>query len=105
LGEFLKKIYDRKAMYAQYIRNIDRQTIIAEDTLLWPSKGDLKGETENEIITAQDRELKTKCQAAKIYKTETHNNCELCQKYDYHIISVCPGLTKEQHAKRYDSVW
>ena len=65
MGEFLKKIWDRKALYVQFIRSIDRQPIVAEDALLPLSKGDLKGETERKIRAAQDRELKTKCDAKK----------------------------------------
>ena len=33
-------------------RNIDRQLIGEEDTFLWLSKGDLKAETESEIVAA-----------------------------------------------------
>jgi len=58
LGEFLKKIWGIKALCVQYIRSRDRQPVVAEDALLWLSKGDLKGETESEIIAAQDRKLK-----------------------------------------------
>ena len=44
-------------MHGQYIRHIDRQLISEEDTFprLW--KGDLKAETESEIVTAQDQAL------------------------------------------------
>jgi len=31
-----------------------------EDTFLWLSRGDLKGETESRIIAAQDQALQTK---------------------------------------------
>ena len=44
-------------MRGQYIRNTDRQLIGEEDTFLWLSKGDLKAETENEILAAQDQAL------------------------------------------------
>ena len=44
-------------MHGQYIRNIDRQLISEEDTFFWLSKGDLKAETENEIVAAQDQAL------------------------------------------------
>ena len=44
-------------MHGQYIRNIDRQLISEEDTFLWLSKGDLKAETESEILAAQDQTL------------------------------------------------
>ena len=41
-------------MHGQYIRNIDRQLISEEDTFLCLSKGELKAETESEIVAAQD---------------------------------------------------
>jgi hypothetical protein len=47
-------------MHGQYIRNMDRQLISEEDTLLCLSKGDLKAETESEIVAAQDQVLHTK---------------------------------------------
>jgi hypothetical protein len=42
-------------MHGQYIRNMDRQLISEENTFLWLSKGDLKAETESEIVAAQDQ--------------------------------------------------
>ena len=52
-------------MHGQYIRNIDRQLIGEEDAFLWLSKGDLKAETESEIVAAQDQALQTKYYAKK----------------------------------------
>jgi hypothetical protein len=52
LGEVLKKNWKNKAMHGQYIRNIDKQLISEEDTFLWLTKGDLKAETESEIVAA-----------------------------------------------------
>jgi len=71
LGESLKKKWKNKVMHGQYIRNIDRQLISEEDTFLWLWKGDLKAETESEIVAAQDHALQTKYYATKILNTET----------------------------------
>ena len=60
LGEVLKKKWKNKIMHEQYIRNMDRQLISEEDTFLWLSKGDLKAETESEIVAAQHQALNTK---------------------------------------------
>ena len=93
-------------MHEQHIRNIDRQLINEEDTFLWLSKGDLKAETESEIVAAQDQALQTKY-ATKILNTERDSKCRLCQKFDEkidHIISACPMLAKEQYIKRHDKV-
>ena len=69
-------------MHGQYVRNIDRQLISEEDTFLWLSNGDLKAETESEIVAAQDQALQTKYYATKILNTETDSKCRLCQQFD-----------------------
>jgi hypothetical protein len=69
-------------MHGQYIRSLDRQLISEQDTFLWLSKGDLKAETESEIVAAQDQVLQTKYYATKILNTETDSKCRLCQQFD-----------------------
>ena len=66
-------------MHGQCIRNIDRQLISEEDTFLWLLKGDLKAETESEIVAAQDQALQTKYYVIKILNTESDSKCRLCQ--------------------------
>ena len=51
-------------MHGQYIRNIDRELVSEEDTFLWLSMGDIKAETESEIVAAQDQALLTKYYAS-----------------------------------------
>jgi hypothetical protein len=78
-----------------------------KDTFLLLLKGELKAETESEIVAAQDRALQTKYYAIKILSTETDSKCRLCQQFDEtidHIISTCPGLAKEQYIKRRERV-
>ena len=81
MGEVLKNKWKNKVMHGQYIRNIDGQLISEEDTFLWLSKGDLKAETEGEIVAAQDQAIQTKYYATNILNTETDNKCRLCQKF------------------------
>jgi len=78
-------------MHWQYIRNINRRLISEEETFLWLSKGDLKAETEGEILAAQYQALQTKYYATKILSTETDRKCRFCQQFDEtidHIIST-----------------
>jgi hypothetical protein len=107
LKEVLNKKWKNKVMHGQYVRNIDRQLISEEDMFLWISKGDLKEETESEIIAGQDQAIQTKYYATKILNTETDSKCRLCQQFDEtinHIILACRILAKEQYIKRHDRV-
>jgi hypothetical protein len=110
LGEVLKNKWKNKVMDGQYIINIDRQLISKEDTIFLLSNGDLKAETDSEIVAAQDQAIQTKYYATKILNTETDSKCRLCQQFDEndekinHIISACLMLAKEQYIKRHDRV-
>jgi hypothetical protein len=64
--ESLKKKWENKVMRGQYIRSIVKQLISKEDTFLWLSKGDLKAETESEIVAAQDQAQQTKYHAKNV---------------------------------------
>jgi len=55
IGSVHKEKMENKVMHGHYIRNIDRQLIGEEDTFLWLLKGDLKAETESEIVAAQEK--------------------------------------------------
>jgi len=88
-------------MHGQCIRNIDRQLIGEEDAFLWLLKGDLKAETESEIVAAQVQALQTKYYATKILNTETNSKCRPDNRP--HNISM-PILAKEQYIKRHDTV-
>jgi len=109
LGEVLEKKWKNKVRHGYYIRNMDRQLIGEEDAFLWLTKGDLKAETESEIVAAQDQALNTKYYATKILHTETDSKCRLYQKHDetldhIRVISAYPILAKDQHVKRHDKL-
>jgi hypothetical protein len=86
-GDVLKKNWKNKAIHGQYIRNIDRQLISEEDTFLWLAKGNLKAETESEIVAAQDQVLQTKYYTTKILNTETDSKCRLCHEFDETMVN------------------
>jgi hypothetical protein len=46
---------------------MDRQLVSEENTFLWLSRRNLKGETESIGIATQDQALQTKYQATKIF--------------------------------------
>jgi Ni,Fe-hydrogenase III component G len=107
LKESLKKKWEDKVMHGQYIRSIDKQLISEEDTFLWLSKGDLKAETESEMVATQAQALKTKYCATKILQTEEDSKCKLFYQFEEtadHIMSACLILAKGQYIKRHDKV-
>ena len=63
LWNSLKKKWERKVKDGRYIWSIDRQLVSEEDTFLWESRGELKGEAESEKSVAQDQALQTKYRA------------------------------------------
>jgi hypothetical protein len=104
LEKVLKDKWKNKVMHGQYIRNIDRQLISEEDTFLWLSKGDLKAETEGEIVAAQYQAIKNKILRNEDNKHRDRQQKRLCQQFDEtidHIISAFPILAKEQYTKRH----
>ena len=107
MGRSFKEEMEKKVMHGQYIRNMERQLISEEDTFLWLSKGDLKAETEKEIVAGQDQALNTKYYATKILHTETDSKCRLRQQHDNtidHMTSARTILAKEKYVKRHDKV-
>ena len=90
LRKSLKTNWESKVKHGQYIRSTDIEIIREENTFLWPSRVDVKGEIEREIISAQRR--------AKMLQTTIDGRYRLCQQFDEileHIISACAKLLKE----------
>jgi hypothetical protein len=48
---------ENKVKHDQYIISVARQLVGEEDTFLWLTRGDLKGETESEITAAPAKAL------------------------------------------------
>jgi hypothetical protein len=66
LEESLKKKWEGQVMHGQHIRSKYRKLISEEDLFLWLLRGDLKEETESEIITGQGQASQTKYHVTKI---------------------------------------
>jgi hypothetical protein len=97
----------KKVTHGQYIRSIDKYLISEEDTFLWLSQGNLKAETESEIVAKQDQALQTKYLATKILQREKDRKCILYHPFEEtaeHIMSACPVVAEEQYVKRHDRV-
>jgi phage FluMu protein Com len=63
-------------------------------------EGNLKGETESEIIAPQDQALPNKLLATRTLQTERDSKCRRCKQFDETVnTSACPKLAKEQHIK------
>jgi hypothetical protein len=66
LEKSLKIKWEGQVMHGRYIRSKYRQLIGEEDLFLWLSRGDLKEETESEVITGQGKASQTKYHVTKI---------------------------------------
>jgi hypothetical protein len=91
----------------EMVRNVDRKLISEEDIFLWLMNGDLKAETESEIVAPQDQVLQMKYCKTKIFNSETHSKCRLCHQFEEtidHIIPAFPILAKRQYLKTHGRV-
>ena len=69
-------------MHGPYIRSMDRQLTGEEERFHGCRWGNLKGETESEIIAAQDQALQTKYLAINLLPTEIHSKCRHSKQFD-----------------------
>jgi hypothetical protein len=83
-------------MHGHYTRSVDRQFISEEDTFLCLLREDLKGETESEIIAAQDQAIQTKYHVTKILQKETDSKHRLCKQFDEIIKHIISALSMER---------
>jgi hypothetical protein len=73
----------------------------------WLTKGDLKRETENLLIAAQDQALNTNSIKKSIYKQVESDKCRMCGKKVEsvtHIVSACEVLAQKDYKRRHDKV-
>jgi hypothetical protein len=80
IRKLLKK-WDSQVMHGHYIRSIDTQLTNEEVTFLRLSRRDLKAETKNEIMAAQDHALQTQYHAKKYYKYKQRVNADYVKNF------------------------
>jgi predicted restriction endonuclease len=56
--------------------------VYKEQSYRWLKFGDIKGETESTIVTAQDQAVSTNYFMRKILKEEIESRCRLCKEYE-----------------------
>jgi hypothetical protein len=69
--------------------------------------GDIKGETESTIVTAQNQAISTNYFKRKMLKEEIESRCRLRKEYEEtidHLTSGCPILAKNEYVIRHDRV-
>ena len=86
-----------------------RQTkkVRSEQCRAWLQNGDLKRETENLIVAAQNQSIRTKLVKARIDKSQGDSLCRMCRKVDEsidHIVSGCSKLAQKEYKRRHDNL-
>jgi len=79
---------------------IDEKLVDIEHSYHWLKFGDIKGETESTIVTAQDQAISTNYFKNKILKEEIQSKCRLCKQHEEsidHLNSGCPILEKNEY--------
>ena len=73
----------------------------------WLKFGDIKRETENTIVAAQDQVTSKDYFKNKILKEEIERKCRLCKQHIEtidHLTMGCPILAKNEYLMRHDKV-
>ena len=70
--------------------------------MAWLQNGDVKRETENIIVAAQNQSIRTNLVTAKIDKSHGDSLCKMCIKVDEsidHVVSGCSKLAQKEYKK------
>jgi hypothetical protein len=87
--------------------SLDEKLVDKEHSYQWLKFRDIKGETENIVVAAQDQAVSTNYFKRKILKEETESRCRLCKEYEEtidHLTSRCSILAKNEYVIRHDKV-
>ena len=71
-----KQKWEGKQLYGRFKRLVNN--MLHPKTWIWLRKGNLKRETESQLIAAQDNAIRTNHIKARIDKTQQNSKCRLC---------------------------
>ena len=85
-----------------------RQTdeVKSEQSWVWLHNRDLKRETENLIVAAQNQSIRTNLVKAKIDRSQKYTLCRLRKKADEsinHVVRGCTKLAQKEYKRRHDN--
>jgi hypothetical protein len=96
-----------KRMHGQFLHSLDDKLLDNERSYQWLKFGNIKGQTESTIVTAQDQAISTNYFKNKILKEEVDSKCWLCKQHEEtidHLTSECPILAKNEYLMGHDKV-
>ena len=98
--------WHNKPMAGQYLRQMEN--VQTKESWNWLRRGELKRETEETIVAAQDQALRTRYIKNKIERRhDISPKCRLCGSADEtinHLISECSKLAQREYKRRHDKV-
>jgi hypothetical protein len=103
----IKGKWEEKRMHGQFPRSLDEKLVDKEQSYRRLNFGDIKGETESTIVSAQGQAISTNYFKKKILKEEIESRCRLCKEYEEtvdHLTSGCSILAKNEYVIRHDKV-
>jgi len=107
IAEKTKGRWHGKRMHGQLPRNLDEKLVDIEQSYRWLKSGNIKGETESTIVTAQDQAISTNYFMNKIVKEEIESKRRLCKQHEEtidHLTSGSPFWAKNEYLMRHDKV-
>ena len=97
--------WQSKPMHGQFPRQT--KDLSSNDTWQWLRRGELKKETEEVIMAAQDQALRARYIQRGIDGTNISHKCRKCNQKDETINRIgteCPAIAQNQYKKRHDTV-
>ena len=99
------KDWEEKVLHGQYLRKT--KEVRSDQCWAWLQNGDLKRETENLIVAAQNLSIRANLVKARIDKSQGDSLCRICRKVDEsidHIASGCSKLAQKEYKRRHDNL-